>query len=254
MMKLLSLILVAVPFAACSSSTTPTGIGVGTPDGGDPDAGTVDAPPGGTQCTSARDQLLLPIDKVSTGVVSVLSDVAGKKTIYVDAAAGGLGTAAKNPRVYVDLAAGARVAVTDKSAAASTEWDLALKRSVIFTNGGDTGVGVGGAVSLPKAFASVSAADVTSAVPAKEKLFDGNCNAQVDRTNAPNTTFADWYDYDQATNIPTPKPNVTFVVTGGTGKKYKVGIKAYDALPDGGSRNNTSTGFYLLEVTEVPAQ
>lgn len=254
MMNRFFLILLALPLAACSSSSTATPAGV-TPDGGAPaEAGTTDAPSGGTQCTSARDQLLLPIDKVSTGAVSVVSDANGTKTIYVDASGGGLGSAAKNPRVYIDLGAGTRVAVTDKSAVGSKDWDLALKRSVIFTNGGDAGAGSGGAVSLPKAFASASAADVTSAKPASESFFDADCNAKLDPTGAPSTTFSDWYDYDQATNIPTPKPNVTYVVSGGTGKKYKVGIKAYDALPDGGSRNNTSTGFYLLEVTEVAAQ
>jgi hypothetical protein len=65
---------------------------------------------------------------------------------------------------------------------------------------------------------------------------------------APNATFADWYDYDQATMIPTPK-NVTYVVRGGTGKKYKVGIKAYDGKADG--TTGGSTGFFLLQVTAL---
>jgi hypothetical protein len=226
----LFLILLGVPFAACSS-TTQTPVGFTTDAGPEPDAGITDAPTGGTLCSSARDQLLLPIDKVSTGVVSVLSDADGKKTIYVDASAGGLGVAAKNPRVYVDLGAGTRVAVT--------------------TNSGDAGVGTGGAAKLAKAFASVTPADIAAATPAAESFFDADCNAKLDPTGAAKTTFADWYDYDETTNIPTPKPNVTFVVQGGTGRKYKVAIKAYDALPDGGTRNNTSTGFYLLEVTEA---
>lgn len=250
-MKRFFLLFLALPFAACSSSsTTNTGASGGiTSDGGGPDAGTTDAPSGGTQCSSAREQLLKPVDKVSTGAVSIVSDVGGKKTIYVDASAGGIGATDKNPRVYIDLGAGARVAVTDKSAVASTAWDLSFKRYIIFTNGGDAGPGSGGAVQLPKAFASVTAADVTGATAASESLFDADCNAKLDRTNAPATTFADWYDYNAT--IPTPKPNVTYAVTGGTGRRYKVGIKAYDALPDGGSRNNVSNGFFLLEVTEV---
>ena len=213
-----------------------------------------DAPAGGTQCSSARDQLLLPIDKTSTGAVTILSDTGGKKTIYVDASAGGTGSAAKTPRVYIDLAAGTRVSVTDKSATASTGWDLSLKRYVIFTNSGDGGTGAGGAVRIPKAFAAVTDADVTAAAPAPESLFDADCNAKVDRTQAPATTFSDWYDYDEATMIPTPKTGVSYAVRGATGRLYKVGIKAYDALPDGGSRNNMSTGFFLLEVTEVTVQ
>jgi hypothetical protein len=243
----------AIPFVACSSSKSSTSSGGIAPDAGEPDAGGTDAPPGGTQCSSARDQLLLPIDKVSTGTVAIVSDTGGKKTIYVDAAAGGLGTAAKNPRVYIDLGTGARVPVTDKSAVTSADWDLSLKRAVIFSNGGDAGVGTGGAVQLKKSVASVSDEDAKAATPTAESFFDGDCNAKLDPTGAPATTFADWYDYDETTNIPTPKPAVSYVVRGGTGRLYKVGIKAYDALPDGGSRNNMSTGFYLLEVTEVTA-
>jgi len=248
MMKRFLLILLAVPFAACSSSTN--AIGVGVVDGG-AEAGTTDAPSGGTQCSSARDQLLLPIDKTSTGAVTVLSDTGGKRTIYVDASAGGTGSAAKTPRVYIDLGAGKRATVTDKSAPASTDWDLALKRYVIFTNSGDVGVGTGGAVQIPKAFAAVTDAEVTAAAPVPESLFDADCNAKLDPTQAPATTFSDWYDYDEATMLPTPKTAVTYAVRGATGRLYKVGIKAYDALPDGGSRNNMSTGFFLLEVSEV---
>lgn len=245
-------ILALVAIAACSSSTTPVGVGT-APDAGDPDAGIVDAP-SGTSCSSARDQLLVPIDKVSTGVVTVLSDEAGVKTLYVDASAGGFQTAAKSPRTYLDLAAGTRVAVTDKSAPTSATWDLALKRYVIFTNSGDTGVGRGGAVQINKAFAAVTDADVLAAAPVAESMFDADCNAKKDRTEAPLTSFSDWYDYDDATMIPSPKAGVTYAVRGASGRLFKVGIKAYDALPDGGTRNNMSTGFYVLEVAEVAAK
>ncbi len=251
-MNRFSFVLSGLTVAACSSSSQTPAAPI--PDGGvAPDGGTTDAPAGGTECTSARTQLLLPIEKTSTGTVSIVSDSNGKKTLYVDASAGGLGSSAKNPRVYVDLAAGARVAVTDKTAPDSKDWDLALKRSIIFTNGGDAGVGQGGALQITKPFASVTAADVSVAKLEKESFFDADCNAKLDPTGAVNTTFSTWYDYDQATNIPSPKPGVTYVVRGGSGRLFKVGIKAYDALPDGGSRNNMSTGFYLLEVTEVTA-
>ena len=239
--------------AACSSSSTnPTPAGA-LPDGGETDGAIADASVG-TQCSTARDQLLLPIDKTSSGVVTALGNTAGTKTLYVDASAGGFQTAAKNPRIYLDLGAGTRVAVTDKSAPTSPDWDLSLKRYVIFTNSGDVGSGMGGAKQIPKAFASVTDAEVSAAAIAGESMFDADCNAKTDRTGAPLTTFSDWYDYDDATMIPSPKPAVTYAVRGGTGRLYKVGIKAYDALPDGGSRNNMSTGFFVLEVAEVVAK
>jgi hypothetical protein len=257
MMNRSSLFLLCLPacgllVAACSSSTNTGGTatladgGGSTVDGG----GATDAPSGGTACTSARDQLLLPIDKVATAEVSVLGDSGGVRTIYVDASVGGPANAAKSPRVYVNLATGTRVDVTDKTAPQSTAWDLALKRSVLFTNSGDAGVGQGGAVQLASTFASVTAAAANAASVQKEVFFDADCNPQLDPTGAPSTTFSDWYNYDQATNIPTPK-DVTYIVQGGTGLKYKVGIKAYDGLPDGGTRNNTSTGFYVLQVSAL---
>lgn len=235
-------------FAACSSSSTPDT--VGAPDGGEaPEASVPDAPTGGTQCTKARDDLLLPIDKVSTGDVSVISDTNGTKTLYVDASAGGLGQPSlKNPRVYIDLASGTKVEVTDKSAPESTAWDLALKRDVIFTNSGDAGVGQGGAIQLNKPPASVSNDDASAVDLEKERFFDDDCNPQLDPTGAPSTTFADWYGYDEVTHIPSPK-DVTYVVRGGTGKKYKVGLKSYSGAPDGGT--GTKTGAYVIQVTAL---
>jgi hypothetical protein len=233
--------------AACSSSSNSTA----TPsaDGGDVPEASTDAPAGGTQCTKARDDLLLPIDKTSTGEVSVVSDEGGTKTIYVDASAGGIGGAAlKNPRIYIDLEAGAKVSVTDKSAPDSTAWDLAIKRDVIFTNSGDAGIGQGGAIQLNKSPAQVSSADASAATLERERFFDGDCNPQLDPTGAPSTTFSDWYEYDQVTHIPAPK-NVTYVVRGGTGKKYKVGLQSYSGAPDGGV--STKTGAFIIQVTAL---
>ena len=248
-----------LPIAACaaiapcsSSSTDPTPAAVAT-DGGDTDSAIVDAS-AGTQCSTARDQLLLPIAKISSGVVTVLADAGGTRTLYVDASAGGFQAAAKSPRIYLDLGAGTRVAVTDKSAPTSPDWDLSLKRYVIFIKSGDVGSGRGGAKQIPKPFASVTDAEVAAAATAAESMFDADCNAKTDPTGAPLTTFSAWYDHDEATMIPSPRPGVTYAVRGGTGRLYEVGIKAYDALPDGGTRNNMSTGFFVLEVAEVVAR
>lgn len=229
---------------ACSSSSGTSSGGAAAGDAG------ADAAEGGntTGCTSARKQLLTPVDKTSTGEVSIVSDTNGAKLIYVDASAGGQQKAPTNPRVYLDLAAGTAVAVTDVSATTSTAWDLAVKRAVIYTNGGDAGPGQGSAVLINKSFASVTAADADAATPAKEAFFDADCNPSLDPTGAVMTTFSDWYDYDQVTNIPAPK-DVTYVVTGGVGTRYKVAITSYSAQPDGGA--GQSTGFFLFKVAPL---
>lgn len=243
---------------ACSGSSTtnaqPSGDDAGDPDAAvaDDDASSADGGGGGS-CSSARDTFLVPVAKVSTGEVSVLGDSGGVKRIYVDASAGGQGQTSKNPRVYVDLSTGTRVDVDDLGARSSTAWDLAIRRTVLWTNGGDGGPGQGAGTSIAKPFANVTDAEAKAKAPslAPESFFDAECTPKTDPLGAPLTTFSSWYDYDEATNIPTPNKSTTYVIKGGTGKLFKVAIESYDALADGGSRNNASTGFFLLDVQEV---
>lgn len=234
---------------ACTSTTTSSSPAAssGEADAGETETADAGATPAAGGCSTARDQLLVPIDKVSTSQVAVVSTAGATKKIYVEAAAGGQAGAAKNPRVYVDLSTGARVDLTDKTAATSTAWDLALKRTVLFTNSGDGGPGKGGAAELTKAFDAVTAADVSKAKA--EKFFDADCNPILDQINNPNTTFASWYQYDTATNGVTPA-DVTYVVRGGTGKLFKVKILSFTANPDG-TTNRAATGYFLLDVAEL---
>lgn len=242
-------LLVLPPFLfvlACSSSETKT---EATPaaDAGDTDAGTTpEAGGGGAQCTAARETTLKPIDKVATQAVSIVEEDGTTKLLYVDGSAGGTQNASRNPYVYVNLETGTKVDVTDKSALESTDWDLAIKRTIIFTNGGDGGPGTGGASRIGKAFADVTAAE-TSRI-AGEKFFDEECNAILDEANFLTTTFSPaWYTYDEANNGVTPVADVTYVVAGGTGKKYKVAIESYTGKPDG-TTTAPSGGYFLIRV------
>lgn len=241
--------------AACSSTTvTQAAPDAGTTsgdipaDGGGAPEASAEASTSPNSCTTARDQLLVPINKVTTGTVSTVSDSGGVKTLYVDASAGGPANAIKYPRIYVDLAAGTKVDLTDTTAPMATTWDLALKRDKIFTNSGDAGSGMGGAAQIAKTFSSVDAASANAEPLFTEKFFDADCNPQLDQTGAVATTFDDWYDYDQVTHIPSPK-DVTYVVRGATGKKYKVAIKSYQGEADGGT--GTATGYYILQVSAL---
>jgi hypothetical protein len=224
---------------ACSSTTS-------SPSSGAQDAGTTT---GGTQCTAARDQLLVPVAKVSTAVVKVVRDEGGVTTLYVDGSAGGFDQARRNPRVYVSLRDNVRVEVTDVDAPSSPDWDLAFKRQVIFTNSGDAGVGKGGGARIPRALSGVTAADVEKV--GAESFFDGDCNAQKDEIEDPRTSFTGWYDYDQAVMRASPKANVSFIVRSAAGTEhYAIAIKSYTAKPDG-TTTAPSTGFYLLEIRKL---
>lgn len=241
-------------FVACSSSDdspaedgVDAGSDVATADGGNEDTGTggFDASAGG--CKTQLDALLQPVDKVSEGEVTVLSTEGTTRTLFVDAVAGGLGGAATNPRVYVNLETGSRVDITDLQRETSTDWDLAIKRPILFTNGGDGGPGMGGAVAITdKAFDAVTAADASAATFKTEEFVDDDCKAQVDETKAPLTSFSGWYNYDETTHIPSPKPWV-WLVKGGTGKLYKVEILSYSGRPDGGL-DGESTARFVLKV------
>jgi len=240
-MKRLALLLLV----ACSSSSTTPAPG-GTEDAGAP---TPEAGTGGSQCSAARDSTLKPIDKVSTGMVSIVSDDGTTKLLYVDGSAGGLPNAGKNPAIYINLETGTRVDVTDKTSLQSSDWDLSLKRTIVYTNGGDGGPGQGGAELVDKAFDAVTADDATKI--ATEKFFDADCNVilDVNKLYLQTTLSPDWYDYDQSTMKVTPK-DVSFVVVGGTAKKYKIAITSFNGKPDG-TTTAPAGGYFLIKVAAL---
>jgi hypothetical protein len=178
----------------------------------------------------------------------VVSDESGVKTIYVDASAGGQQAAPENPRVYLDLVAGARVDLTDPEARTATTWDLSLKRSVIFVNGGDGGPGQGGSVFLAgKSFDEVTQASADALEV--EDFFSEDCIANLDPMQAVKTTFSDWYNYNEATHQLTPKAGV-FVVRGAGGAFFKVEILGYYGKPDG-ALNGMAGGRFVLKTAAL---
>lgn len=248
-MKRLFSCAVVLPLAvlACSSTTTTTP-NPGSSSGGADDAGADGAPPA-SSCSAQRDNVLLPIDRVANATVAPTTNDA--TVLYVDASAGGANMASRNPRVYVHLGEMRRVDVTDVQAFESTEWDLALKRTVIYTNGGDGGPGQGGTAILQKDFDQVTAADADAAEIVKESFFDEECNEKKDQFDLYlGTTFSDWYDYSPQNNVPTPKPGRTYIVVGGGGQRYKLAITSFTGRPDGAT-DAPSTGFYLLKVAPL---
>lgn len=248
---------VVVAIAACSSSSdepsapsVDAGPTTSTPDvdaGSDsPSSDAGDASNSGGSCSSARAQLLGSVDSVSDGTVTVLDTTSGVMTVYVDASAGGPAGAATHPWLFLSLATGSKVSVTDVTSTSSTDWDLALKRPVIYTNDGDGGPGQGGAVLVAKDFDAVTAADATGVTFGTEELFDADCNPNVDPTGAAMTTFSTWYDYDPSTHGLTPAAG-TWLVHGGKGALYKVKLQTYYGAPDGGVSSGGG-GAYVLKI------
>jgi HmuY protein len=201
---------------------------------------------GGAMCRGAREQLLRPVDKVSSGVVSELGTVRGVTTLYVDASAGGPPAASMNARVYLDLSGKKRADITDTDAETSTDWDVALKRPVLFTNSGDGGPGRGGALFIPgKAIDDVTLADTLGQTFLTESFFDEVCNPKLDQTNAVKTSFDGWYQYSPATNTLTPTLG-TWAVRSASGALFRLQITEYYANPDG--TKGSTGGRYVIKI------
>jgi hypothetical protein len=229
-------------FAGCGSPTP------GMEMGPLPDMSTLPDLAQASMCTAAVQQLLVPIDQVSTGSVVIVSNMNGVKTVYVDATAGGINGESTHPRIYVSLANANAVPVTDKTAHASTAWDLAFKRPVIFTNDGDGGSGMGGALFVAKDFASVTASDAQGMTFATEMFVDADCNPQLDATGSVQTTMSTWYDYNLQTNMLTPKAG-TWIIRGGTGTLFKLAIQDYYSSPNG--MPSGTGGRFLMQVAAL---
>ncbi len=225
--------------AASSGSSSSSGAGGGGGAGGSGGSAPVN------MCSAAIAMILKPVDQVSTGAVSIVKTAGATRTVYVDASAGGFGNQDSHPRVYVNLDTATRVDITDKQAPASTAWDLAFKRPVLFSNDGDGGSGKGVVIVVAKAFDQVSAADANGPF-ATESFVDMDCNPKMDPTGDVLTTMSSWYDYDQQTNQVTPKANTTYVIRGATGKLYKLAIQSFYGKPDG--TTGTQGGYYLLQL------
>lgn len=169
---------------------------------------TPDAPAGCVPATVLPNNYR-PIATVTTGAVAVTTtgDVTSGT---IDATAGGLSGSADNPYVYVDLVAGTRVDLDDVTALTSDAWDIALKRSSLRVNGGDSGTG-----GRELAVVQGASLDVVTAAPtsgyATDDFADEDCELQIIPGGEPRSAFGEWYDYDPATHVVTPKEEVYVV-------------------------------------------
>jgi hypothetical protein len=184
------------------------------------------------------------IAMVSAGAVQVAT--AGDVTSgTIDATAGGVDNAADNPYVYVDLRNATKVAITDLDARTNTNWDIALKRSSLRTNGGDSGTGGREVVSVQAAtLAQVTAAPASGY--ASDDFATADCMLESTAIGEPRSAFGDWYAYDVDTHVVTPKPEV-YVLKRNNGSRTAFRIKAYYGDPSMPMRG----AFYSVEWKQL---
>lgn len=186
-----------------------------------------------------------PIAMVSTGEVDVttVNDVTSGT---LDATAGGTASSADRPYLYVDLRDGVRVDVDDLAARSSTEWDIALKRSSLRVNGGDSGPGNRRLAVVPAA----SLAEVTTAPTdgyTTDDFATDDCMLVTIPGGEPMSAFGEWYEYNLETHQLAPKPEV-YVIERNNGSRTAFRIVSYygdEAMPMRGA-------FYRVEWKHLP--
>jgi hypothetical protein len=195
-----------------------------------PDLGVLPDLPVQEACASEWRDAINPQSTVSEGAVTTTDLGDGVQQTTIDASAGGMSQAHKNPYVYLSLADGSKVEIDDVAAKTSTAWDLAFKRSVIRVNGGDSGAGQGAvAIIAGTPLEQVTAIPDQSAFTTDDFL-DESCNIERDPINNILTAFAGsdgvWYEYDTSAMKLTPNPD-TYVVRTADGQHVKVYIDSY---------------------------
>jgi hypothetical protein len=206
-------------------------------------------------CSASLQQQLSLLDEVSTAQVSILEENAGERTLYVDASVGGVDGIAKHPWVYLSLKTGQAVAVDDFEALGSTAWDLGFKRTMIRSNSGDSGPGVGGAIRVGLAWDKVTRATLGGQPLPIEDWFDDKCMIAKDSTETGIiTSFSAWSEYDPATHIVNAAPDVVYITGGADGTLYKVQIEDYYSTPTGahGADPGKYAGHYKLRTAPLP--
>lgn len=250
-MKLLSLALSGV-FAAllsCSSEPIDDAEPSGGTSGSSSTGGTDSVDPTPSACSAALRQSLSLVDEVSTAAVSVLSKTGDDRTLYIDASVGGLEGQDTNPWVYIELATGKAVAITDIDALKSKAWDLAFKRSVVRTNSGDSGPGEGGAIRIALPWDDVDASTLGNKVLPTESWFDAECMLELDASQNLITTFSGWSAYDEVDHVLSAAPDVVFITAAADGALYKVSVLDYFSTPSGA--HGTVSGRYKVRTAPL---
>jgi HmuY protein len=246
--KLVSIVLVGVIVGPLACSSEPVNDGDGNQGGSGASAGASDPTP--SACSAALRQQLSLVDEVSTAAVTTLAGDTTDRTLYIDASVGGLNGQDTHPWVYVTLADGQAVAVTDLAALRSTAWDLAFKRSVVRTNGGDSGPGLGGAIRIALPWDEVDRTTLGTKMLPRESWFDADCMLGLDASMNLITTFSGWSEYDEAHHVVSAAPDVVFITAAADGSLYKVAILDYFSTPSGA--HGTVSGRYKVRVAPLP--
>ncbi|MCX5746613.1 MAG: HmuY family protein [Proteobacteria bacterium] len=183
-----------------------------------------------------------PVRIVSSGMVDVVT-VGAVTTATIDATAGGIAAAADNPYIYLTLTTGAKLPLDDRGARIATSWDIALKRTSLRVNGGDSGHGRRALAVVPGA--SLAALTVApTAGYTTDDFATAACMPQLLSGGEPRTAFGEWYAFDGQTI--TPKPEL-YVIARDDETHTALRIVTYYGDP----ADPTRGGYYQLEWKDL---
>lgn len=186
-----------------------------------------------------------PVAMTSTGAVTVTT-TGGTTSGTIDATAGGLAGAADRPYIYVDLLGGTKAAINDLDARTAGTWDVALKRSSLRINGGDSGSG-GRQVAVVQAATLGAVTAGPASGYADDDFSSDDCMLATNPGGEPVSAFGEWYAYDTGTHVVTPKPEI-YVVERMDGTRTAFRVDAYY----GDSSMPMRGAFYRVEWKQLP--
>ncbi|MEJ7596967.1 MAG: HmuY family protein [Kofleriaceae bacterium] len=207
--------------AACGSDNDPPEL---APDGAVPPIDT----PAGCDPATVLPATYRPIPTISAGLITVTNDT-GVMSGTIDATAGGTMNAPDRPYIYLDLRTGTKVEASDLDALGATSWDIALKRSSLRVNGGDSGPGNRKlAIVQAATLAEVTSAPMTGY--ASDEFATADCMLDMLPGGEPRTAFGEWYEYEPQAHTLTPKPEV-YVLERTNGSRTAFRIVTYYGDP-----------------------
>src|SRR5690606_6698267 len=184
-----------------------------------------------------------PVGSVSSGEVATEVESAAQQIFVttVDASAGGAEGQAQQPYVYLRFTCDdgpVKVEIDDLAALESTEWDLALERYVIRSNGGDSGPG-------GRRVAQVAAPElVDDDNPPTDFLADdwsaSDCTLVQDEIAGPRTRMSSWYDVEAGRLVPEP---LVFYLDAPP-LRAEIDVQTYYGDP----RDENRSGVYVLRT------
>lgn len=163
----------------------------------------------------------------------------GVWTATLDASAGGFANQNENPFVYIDLAAGEVLPISDLDALQDRRWHIALKRVLFRVNGGDSGPGNVRMTRIVGASLEDVQGVAEDAFWATDRHFDAGCVPGTDPIGNPYTAMnalnldnptgtQSWYERADSASF-APVPDVVYVVEARDGSRHALQIDAWQS-------------------------